>query len=320
MKKILLSILILLFVAVTALLCFVKFMLPSVGDAPEITINASPEMLQRGKYLAHNVCVCIDCHSERDWKLFSAPPVNGTWGKGGELFSEKFGFPGNYYAPNITPAALSSWTDGEIYRAITCGVNKNGKALFPIMPYPCYGKLDENDLQSIIAYIRTLAPITSQVPASSSNFPMNFIINTIPAKPAPATKPDTSDVLAYGAYLVNAAGCTECHTKQEKGQKIAGMEFAGGFEFPLPTGGTVRSRNITPHATGIGGWTKEQFVKKFKSFADSATAPAPVEPGNFNTVMPWTMYAGISEKDLVAMYEYLRSVPAVENKVVMFTK
>ena len=69
-------------------------------------------------------------------------------------------------------------------------VNKDGKAIFPVMPYKYYGQMDVEDIKSIIAYIRTLKPIENVVPKSSSDFPMNFLINTIPEKAHSSKRPE----------------------------------------------------------------------------------------------------------------------------------
>ncbi len=105
--------------------------------------------------------------------------------------------------------------------------------MFPVMPYGHYGKMDPNDIESIIAYIRSLAPIQSQVPDSKSDFPMNFIINTIPKKAVPGTMPSSKDTIDYGKYMVNAASCIECHTQVDKGQIVEKLAFSGGREFSL---------------------------------------------------------------------------------------
>lgn len=320
MKKILKITLIVLVTGITFLLLFVKFALPNVGEPESVTIESTPERIARGEYLANSVCVCVDCHSTRDWTKFSGPLVEGTIGKGGETFDQKFGFPGSFYAKNITPFGIGNWTDGEILRAITSGVNKNGKALFPVMPHPNYGKMDKEDIYSIIAYIKTLKPIENIIPEAKPDFPMNFIINTIPKKAAFTKKPAKSDVLAYGAYIFNASACGECHTKQDKGKPVEGMTLAGGFEFPLPSGGVVRSSNITPDKeTGIGNWSEEAFVRRFKSYADSGYVAPTINKGNFNSIMPWTMYGKMNEEDLKALYAYLRSVKPIKNTVEKFT-
>lgn len=299
------------------LLTYIKLMLPSVGDASDMKIETTNVRIERGKYLANHIMVCMDCHSKRDWSLFSGPMVQGTLGYGGEVFDQKLGFPGKYVANNITPAHLGSWTDGEIFRAITTGVSKDGRALFPIMPYPNFGLLAEDDVKSVIAYIRTLTPIENKTEASSSDFPMNFIINTMPQKLKPGKIPAQDDIVNYGKYLVTAAGCNDCHTKQEKG-KFTGEPFAGGFEFKLLDGSIVTSSNITPHPSGLGGWTEKQFIDSFKMYADTNYISPKVSFGEFQTVMPWTMYSGMKEQDLAAIYQYLRTLTPKGNTIIRF--
>jgi hypothetical protein len=81
----------------------------------------------------------------------------------------------------------------------------------------------------------------------------------------------------------------------------------------------LRSANITPHETGIGSWTEEMFLIRFKMYADSAYVLPSVTPGEFNTIMPWTMYGQMKREDLVAIYAYLRTVKPIENKVEKYT-
>lgn len=306
-------------VVIAGLLIYVKTALPDVGDAPDLKAELTPANIERGHYLAHSVCVCMDCHSTRDWSKFSGPLMDGTLGKGGERFDQNMGFPGVFFSKNITPAGLKDWTDGEIYRAITSGVNRNGDALFPVMPYHYYGNLTKEDVLAIVAYLRSIPAITNTVADADPDFPMNFIINTIPHKGAHLLKPDTGNVVKYGEYMTNAAGCMECHTKQEKGEKLPGMDFAGGFEFKMPNGDMIRSANITPdNETGIGKYSEDFFVQLFKAYADSTYKPYAVQPHQFQTVMPWTMYGTMNEKDLRAIYAYLRTVKPVKNPVKKF--
>src|SRR5688572_30822069 len=140
---------------------YIKLALPDVGEAEDITIELTPERIERGKYLAHSVTICMDCHAIRDWSKFSGPPTEGTLGKGGDRFDQTVGLPGVYYAKNITPFGIQRYTDGELFRIITTGVNKDGKAIFPLMPYPYYGRMDREDIYSIIAYVRSLPAVES---------------------------------------------------------------------------------------------------------------------------------------------------------------
>ena len=322
MKKVLkvLGILLLVvLVAVAGIAAYVKLALPNVGPAPDLTVTATPEMVQRGDYLANHVMLCIDCHSTRDWSMFSGPLVPGTIGKGGEIFDKRAGFPGTYYSANITPAGLKDWTDGELFRAITTGVRKNGKPIFPVMPHHNYGLLDEQDIKAVIAYIRGLAPIENQVAASESNFPMNFIINTLPAKAKLAPMPSKSDTVAYGKYLATASSCGDCHTPFDKGEFEMEKFMAGGRRFDMPWGALVSANITADPETGIGNWTKDAFLNRFRVFRDSAATHQKVGPAEFNTIMPWVMYAGMTDEDLSAIYAYIRTLTPVKNAVVKFT-
>lgn len=319
-KKIFGGLLIVFLLIALAAVGYIKLFLPNVGAAPVMKIEHTAARVARGEYLANHVTICIDCHSKRDWTRFSGPPTEDSKGMGGELFDQKFGFPGTYYAKNITPEGISRYTDGELFRVITTGVNKDGKAMFPVMPYHYYGQMDEEDINSIIAYIRTLKPIKNIVPESVSDFPMSIIINTIPEKATLTKMPVKTDVVNYGKYLVNAAACKECHTQFEKGKLIAGTEFGGGREFPFPDGSMVRSGNITPdNATGIGSWNEEQFLGRFHSRSDSTTLARKLQPGEFNSIMPWTMYGRMTDEDLKAIYAFLKTVAPISNNVQKFT-
>jgi mono/diheme cytochrome c family protein len=307
-------------IAIAAVLTYVKVSLPDVGEAPAITIDYTPERIERGRYLANSVTVCMDCHSKRDYSKFSGPLTDGTLGMGGDRFDQTVGMPGVFYARNITPAGISRYTDGELFRLITTGVTKEGRAMFPLMPYPYYGKMDPEDIYSIIAYVRSIPAIQNEVPDSKADFPMNFIINLIPQKASPQRRPDPSDQLAYGAYMTNASGCVECHTPVKQGQIIPELAFGGGREFMFPDGSIVRAGNISPdQETGIGNWTEEAFIQRFKIYADSSYVPPSIASGEFNSIMPWTMYAQMKQEDLAAIFAYLKTVKPIKNTVTKFS-
>jgi mono/diheme cytochrome c family protein len=291
---------------------------PNVPEPAPMTVQASPQKVARGKYLFNNVARCVDCHSTRDWNKYAAPVIPGTDGKGGEAFTHAFmGVPGDFYARNITPTALADWTDGEIARAFTTGVNKHGEALFPVMPYRNYGELDPDDVGALVAYIRTLPPLPDDVPDRSFHFPMQIMVRTLPQPAHLAPRPDPSDRVAYGGYLVRTAGCAECHgTRTRDGAIRRGMEFAGGMQFRLPHGGIVRAPNITPDAdTGIGTWNEAQFVMRFKVWERVQDRVLPASQRSANTVMPWKQLGGMTREDLSAVYAFLRSQKPVIHRV-----
>ncbi len=319
--KVVAIIILVLVIAVLGIVFYIKAALPNVGPAENIKVEITPERLARGKYLANHVGICMDCHSQRNWNFYAGPIKEGTFGGGGEKFGEELKFPGTLYSKNITPYGLHSWTDGEIFRAITTGVEKDGKPLFPLMGYLGYGKMDKEDVYSIIAYVRSLPELKNDVPERTLDFPINILVNTMPAKAALSAKPDSNNAVEYGRYLVTIANCVECHSKVEKGSRIKGTEFGGGREFNFPNGTIVTSANITAdNETGIGSWSKDIFIQKFKQYTDSSYHLQPVSNTDYNTVMPWLMYSGMTLHDLGAIYEYLRTVTPLKNKVEHFKR
>lgn len=106
-------------------------------------------------------------------------------------------------------------------------------------------------------------------------------MRTMPSNNTPSLLEKTAlnDDVSKGEYLLTIAACNDCHTPQNK----EGMRLAGGMEFPTPDGGKLRSANITPdNETGIGKWTEEAFVQRFKMHENPAVVPA----GGPNTIMP----------------------------------
>ncbi|MBT8443924.1 MAG: cytochrome C, partial [Gammaproteobacteria bacterium] len=186
-------------IGIGGLYVYYFFVLPPDLPVPNLAIERTPERVARGEYLATAVFGCMYCHSERDWSLFGAPPKPGTLGKGGEVFDEKVGVSGVLVAPNITPYHLGDWSDGQIYRAIVSGLHKDGYAFFPIMPFDVYLHLATEDVYSIIAYLRTLAPIESDHGGRRMSRLMTFIAHSrvLPADPWDV---DATDPVARGEY------------------------------------------------------------------------------------------------------------------------
>ncbi|MBA3698956.1 MAG: cytochrome C [Planctomycetes bacterium] len=299
-------------------LTFVVLTKPDVGPAPTLTVSATPELVERGRYLFNHQAACVACHTPWDTSKYSFPSIAGKDGAGGPTFGAESGVPGMIHAPNVTPAALKEWSDGEILRALVSGVNKRGDALFPLMPYGHYAKLATPDLHAIIAYMRTLRAVEGTTPPRELKFPMNIIVRLIPKAaepPAQAPKPDAAE---YPAYVVNSAACLHCHSPSNHGKVKPGNEFSGGVVFPMPDGSVVRSSNLTPDdETGLGKWTKDAFIARFHAGVEQAKLP--VQPGHSNTPMPWASYGGMTDADLGAIYDHLRALPKVSNKVERFT-
>ncbi|MEO8884574.1 MAG: cytochrome C [Mucilaginibacter sp.] len=297
---------------------YITLALPNVGPAEDIKVQITPQRIERGKYLALHVSACLDCHSAHDWTKLGGPVDTTMLGSGGEVFDAGQGFPGKVIVPNITPFNLKSWTDGEIFRAATTGVKKDGSPIFPLMPWKYYSKMDREDIYSIIAYLRTLKPIENTHPKAKLDFPLNILVHTMPQKATLGTKPAAADTIKYGEYLVQSAACKDCHSQDNNGEILPGMEFAGGKEFKI-NGHSLKSANITPDAvTGIGNWTKQQFIARFRVLNDVSKAPTINKARDFQTLMPWWQYSKMTDGDLSSIYAYLKTVKPVSNTVIKF--
>lgn len=291
---------------------------PTAEDKAKDSLN---KVIERGKYLATHVANCIECHSKHDMTKYSGPVIPGTEGGGGFVFDQKLGLPGTIYGRNITPdsaTGIGTWTDDEIVRAMTQGISKNGDTLFPLMPYANFNRMAKDDLLSIIAYIRTLKPINNAVPARQLMMPISM------AYPGPAlqasidgnVRPPETDIVKYGEYMTMVADCGTCHSPLTQHGPDKTREFSGGYTFELPTN-KVTTANITPDsATGIGLWSEAMFLDKFIKYRDRKLID--VDPGKQNTIMPLSLYAGMKDDDLKAIYAYLRSVKPISNKVEKF--
>mgnify|MGYP005725215343 CR=1 FL=1 len=238
------------------------------------------------------------------------------WGGRG-LVEDEFG---KVYASNLTPANLKEWTDGEIFRAITAGIDKDGNGLAPMMPYAIYKNLPRSDVYAIIAYLRSLPSVENTIPEPEIAFPFSLIFKTVPAPYVEVEEPDTTDLVNYGKFLSQVSGCHFCHTPIEMGEPVEGMDFAGGHEFPIPGGGIVRSTNLTQDTeTGVGLWSEAMFVARFKAFANPEVQPVKINSGEFTTRMPWFELSGMKDRDLKAIFAYLKTVAPIRNSIEKFS-
>jgi Cytochrome c len=318
MKKVLLGTLAALVLGLGGGAAYLAAKQPAQRPAPQLTIEATPERLERGRYLVENVASCLHCHSTPNETLWGTPAKEGTLGAGGLCFTKEMGFPGTLCTSNITAHpehGLGRWTDGEILRALREGVDREGNALMGVMPFTNFSHMSDEDALAVVAYLRTLSAVATAIPERQLDFPVSALVKLAPRPlEAPVKAPPRGDTVAYGRYLVTLAGCELCHTPtNEREEPLPGRAFAGGRVFKYPWGGgAVVSPNLTPHATVLGATSKADFVARFKGY--QGTAPLQVSPRR-NTAMPWLAFSEMSEEDLGAIYDYLRTVPPLENAV-----
>ncbi len=321
--RILLGIAVVVALGAGGLIAFLALKKPAMRPPSAEKVEATPERLARGRYLVENVTHCLGCHSDARFDRFAIPTRPGSEGQGGFPFDQRLGVPGLVQAQNISSDpvnGLGAWSDGEVLRAIREGVNRKGEALFPMMPYPEYRVMSDEDAKSIVAYIRTLPPIDHAVAPRRLDFPVNFLVKFAPQPlDGPVSAPDPKDPVAYGKYLVTIAGCANCHTPiDSKGRRIPGQELAGGWLMPGPWGRVV-SANLTPDPDNyMGQASREEFIDRFKSLESLDGENAPPAPPGKNTVMAWPRFAGMTREDLGAIYDYLKTVKPIKKKIVSF--
>ena len=299
----------LLLVGITFTIGWRPFLGPKVRALTNRTYEATPARLERGRYLVNAVYGCVACHSQRDEKAPGMPALADKLFAGAP-FEEGADLPGHLVAPNLTPdkeTGVGSWTDDMLARAIREGVGHDGRTLFPLMPYQNYREMPDEDLASVIAYLRTLAPVKNSVPKTEIIFPVKYLMRSAPEPiNAPVPQPDLSDTVKRGAFLVRMASCADCHTPQEKGQVKPGMDLAGGLLFKRPEA-IVMAANITPDASGISYYDEDLFIQAIRTGKVKARSLSPV--------MPWVFYRGMTDDDLKAIFAYLKTVKPVKHTV-----
>lgn len=219
---------------------------------------------------------------------------------------------GTFYTPNISPDptdGIGRWSEADFVNAVMRGISPEGTHYFPAFPYTSYHLAKVDDVRDLFAYLKTLPPVAGKVRDHDVGFPFNIRRNLgvwkflfMDGKPFVADGAK-SPQWNRGAYLVNSLGhCAECHSPRNAlGGIISGQRFAGG---PNPEGeGWVP--NITQKR--LGEWSAKDFV----SFLKTGELPEGDSVGGAMTrVIKNT--SQLSEADLAAMADYLKSLPPVD--------
>ena len=283
---------------------------PKLQPAAHMTAKTTPEAIERGRYLAEAMTGCIACHSPIDESRPGDFPQAGLEYTG-RVWPVGSGFPGKIVAPNISPdpeTGIGNWTDGEIVRAIREGVSRDGRPLFPLMNYPGYRDLTDEDALAIVAYLRTRKPIRRDNGRTELDFPVGMMIRTLPQPLDRPARGLPAAGVERGRAMLTVLLCGECHTpRDDRGNPLAGKELAGGSPFPGPWG-VVYAANITSHpATGIGAYSNDDLKRVLKEGKNRA--------GRELWVMPWSVTRNLTDTDIDALIAALREVPASPNLV-----
>ncbi len=293
--------------AITATIGWRPFIGPKARTLTDRRFEPTPERMARGEYLANHVMGCTGCHSEAD------PSNHGLPTEGKLAAGQSFAADGMPWliAPNLTPdpdTGAGNWTDDALARAIREGIGHDGRALFPMMPYQAFRRLPDEDLASVIVYLRSLTPVRLARPASQVPFPLSRLINAVPEPlTAPVPAPNLSTPEKRGEHLATIADCAGCHTPRDsQGSPLPNLFLAGGNPFVLPTG-TVTPANLTTDPSGIPYYTEDVFLQVMHT--------GRVVARQLNDAMPWAYYGGMVDDDLKAIYAYLKTIPPAKHTV-----
>jgi cytochrome c553/mono/diheme cytochrome c family protein len=256
--------------------------------------NAKP--IERGAYLMNSIVACGNCHAQRD-KEGRVLPALGL--SGGFVFDEE---PFKAYASNITPdpeTGIGKWTEAQIVRAIREGIRPDGSLIGPPMPIAFYHGMSDDDAKALAAWLKAQPPVKNVVPKSE------YRIKLPPAYGPPIKQkvvaPPRSELVKYGAYLAGPLGhCMDCHTPWTQTGPDMKRIGAGGNPFKGPWGVSV-SRNLTPHDSGLKGWSDAEIARAIRE--GKHRDGSPLKPP-----MAYDWYRNINDDDMKAMIAYLRSL------------
>jgi mono/diheme cytochrome c family protein len=271
--------------------------------------QANNELVARGQYVFAVAGGCA-CHTEPE----------GTPHAGARAFPIPFG---TVFSTNITQdkeTGLGAWTDQQIHDALIRGIRKDGSRLLPVMPYEKYSGMAQEDLRAMIAFMRTLKPVKKATPALQTWAPFARSLGTplflqVFGKfyTSPPQAPKSG--IQRGRYLVDhVALCGDCHTPRNFiGAPERSLYMAGASEKNGPLGEAVP--NITPDKeTGIGDWRRQDIAEllltAIKPDADNVQ-------GLMYEVIQGTPhgYKDMNKDDALAIADYIKSIPAIKNKV-----
>jgi mono/diheme cytochrome c family protein len=276
------------------------------ASVARLTFQRTPARLERGRYIVEGPAHCFQCHSEVDYQKPGAQPRPGKKGAGAIFVEEEYQW---LVAPNITPdveTGAGSWTDEQLARAIREGIGHDGRRLFPMMPYMNFRQMSDEDLVSVIVYLRSIEPVRNTLPKTVLP---DMVKGSLPPHQAiteAVAAPDMSNPVARGKYLVTLGNCVSCHTPMNQGQPITQLAFAGGMKFKGPWG-EVTSANITPDASGISYYDEALFLKTLRT--------GHVGARKLNSIMPWGYFRNMTDDDLKAIFAFLQTLPPVQHRI-----
>ncbi len=298
------------FFVIVAAVLYVHFSgIPSYPVEPvALRVHRNPRLIARGQKLVS--VLCAKCHLNRETGRLSGRRLTDIPPEFGEVHS-----------PNITrhpTYGIGGWTDGEILYLLRTGIKRDGTYTPPYMPK--FPLMADADIHAIIAFLRSDHPMVAADPTPSvpcrpsllAKFLCRVAFKPFPMPSRPIPMPDSTDPVALGEYLAHNMDCFSCHSADFKTndylnpRKSKGY-FAGGNRVYNEAGEVLVSPNLTPdRTTGIGTWSRAAFIR---------TVRFGVRPDGSPLRYPMLPYPQLTDAEVGAIYDYLRTLKPVVNAV-----
>lgn len=279
-------------------------------DVPAVSFDAepTPERLERGKRLVS--MLCRRCHYDGTTGALTGRPLPET----------RLGKPS---APNITrdpQVGIGAWSPGELAVLLRTGIHPKTGVLVPPPVMPRWPRLADEDLAAIVAFLGSddpwVAPRSEEPPPSQYSLVARYRAlmawSPFPYPRAPIEAPTVTDLEVHGAYLVDhVLQCAGCHSEQWgefdalDPPRTPGY-LAGGAATADVNGVVLRSANLTPHATGLSGWTSDQL---------RGVLVDGFGPDGAVVRWPMTRHAALEPIEVEAIHAYLQTLTPVANAV-----
>jgi mono/diheme cytochrome c family protein len=281
-------------------------------DILNLKVQPDSTRIARGAKIAS--LLCNECHKDNATGKLTGRPMPDI--------PTELGKAASYNITQDPVHGIGAWTDGELYYFLRTGIRKDGSWAPPFMPK--FPLMADEDVQSIIAWLRSndplLAAAPQEYPPNQYNLLIKFLSNVAifppPLPAAPIAMPDTNNAVALGKYVADAlCACYACHsadfTKQDPLYPEKSLGFYGGGNPMLNLEGElVPSANITMDGeTGIGNWTKEQFREATKYGKNPKGGPLHY---------PMFPHTTLSDTEVDAVWAYLQTVPPIKNAVARY--
>ncbi len=268
---------------------------------------AESTLITKGRYVFALAGGC-GCHTAE----------GGPTNAGGRPLKTPFG---TFYGTNITPEpihGIGKWSDKQLIDGIRLGVRPDGSVMSPVMPYPAFNRMSDEDVTALVAYLRTLPAVARENQAHKLSIPLSSVGNRIWRwlffTPTIAPPQAPKEGLERGRYISeHVAHCQECHTPRTLwGTLDRSRDLAGN---PSGIDGEV-TPNITPDPeTGVGKWSDDDMISLLKSgflpnMDNVQGLMALVIEG-----VPEGGYKDMTDADAQAVTQYLKNVPPIVQRI-----